>query len=60
MLINFIAAAAAYFIIKIYRINIGEIGAHEIGICIFAGLGAMAFYVVLFSIIKIQTGRWFL
>jgi hypothetical protein len=43
MLINFIAAAATYLIIKIYKITIGEIGTHEIGICFFAGLGAMAF-----------------
>lgn len=30
MLINFVVAATAYIIIKIYKINIGEIGAHEI------------------------------
>lgn len=43
MLINLIAAILVYAILKIYKINIGEIGKYEIGICIFSGLGAMAF-----------------
>lgn len=41
--INFLASISVYFIIKKYKFNIGSIGEHEIGIIIFAGLGAMAF-----------------
>jgi len=43
VLINFLASLAAYSIIKIYKVNVGALGEHSIGLIIFAGLGAMAF-----------------
>src|SRR5580765_8869528 len=43
VLINFLASFASYSIIKIYKVNIGALSEHSIGLIIFAGLGAMAF-----------------
>ena len=43
MLINFAAGILVYVIIKIYKVNLGPISSHEVGICFVAGIGAMTF-----------------
>jgi hypothetical protein len=43
MLINCIASILVYFIFKIYDIKLGEIGKHDLGQILVAGIGAMAF-----------------
>jgi hypothetical protein len=57
MLINLGAAMLVYFIIIKYNINIGEIGKHQVGLDIFAGIGAMAFLRSSFFNYRTSTGQ---
>jgi hypothetical protein len=43
MLINLIASVTGYVIIKKYKLSLGSIGDHELGLCLVSGLGAMFF-----------------
>ncbi|HVU57853.1 MAG TPA: hypothetical protein VHD83_22480 [Puia sp.] len=57
VLINFVASFAAYSFIKIYKVNIGALGEHSIGLIIFSGLGAMAFLRSSFFNYKTSNGQ---
>jgi hypothetical protein len=55
--INFLASYTVYSIIKIYKVNVGQLGEHAIGLIIFSGLGAMAFMRSSFFNYKTSTGQ---
>ena len=57
MLINFVAAVLAYFIIKKYKLNLGSLSEHEIGFILVSGLGAMAFLRSSFFSYKTSNGQ---
>jgi len=57
VLINFMASFAAYSIIRVYKVNIGAMGEHSIGLIIFSGLGAMAFLRSSFFNYKTSNGQ---
>jgi hypothetical protein len=57
LLINFLAAVLAYYIIKKYKLNLGSISEHEIGFILISGLGAMAFLRSSFFSFKSSSGQ---
>jgi len=55
--INFAVSFVVYLIIFVYKVNIGVLGEHKIGLIIFSGLGAMAFLRSSFFNYKTSNGQ---